>query len=234
MNLLYVEDDLEAQAYVGRALRESGFVVSTAADGRKGLELAIEREYDVVVLDVGLPYRDGFEILRGMRQAGVRSPVLFLTAHGEVSKRIEGLNLGADDYLAKPFAFAELLARIRAIARRQRGELAGDRLQVADLLFDAERHAVTRAGRRIHLTPKEFQLLEYLMRNAGFVLSRTMISEKIWGYGLESYSNAIDVHINTLRKKVDRDFATKLIHTTKGIGYVLEDRSAERGEEPDA
>jgi DNA-binding response OmpR family regulator len=234
MNLLYVEDDLEAQAYVGRALRESGFVVSTAADGRTGLELALEREYDVVVLDVGLPGRDGFEILRGMREAGVRSPVLFLTAHGEVSKRIEGLNLGADDYLAKPFAFAELLARIRAIARRQRGELAGDRLSVADLLLDSERHAVTRAGRRIHLTPKEFQLLEYLMRNAGFVVSRTMISEKIWGYGLESYSNAIDVHINTLRRKVDRDFATKLIHTTKGIGYVLEDRSAGRNEASDA
>ena len=234
MNLLYVEDDLEAQAYVGRALRENGFVVSTAADGRKGLELALATDYDVVVLDVGLPGRDGFEVLRGMREAGVQSPVLFLTAHGEVTKRIEGLNLGADDYLAKPFAFAELLARIRAIARRQRGDLAGDRLQVSDLVLDAERHAVTRAGRRVHLTPKEFQLLEYLMRNTGFVVSRTMISEKIWGYGLESYSNAIDVHINTLRRKVDRAFGAKLIHTTKGIGYVLEDRSATGSPQPDA
>jgi DNA-binding response OmpR family regulator len=234
MNLLYVEDDLEAQAYVGRALRESGFVVSTASDGRTGLELALQTDFDVVVLDVGLPGHDGFEILRGMRRAGVRSPVLFLTAHGDVSKRIEGLNLGADDYLAKPFAFAELLARIRAIARRQRGDLVGDRLQVADLALDSERHAVTRAGRRIHLTPKEFQLLEYLMRNAGYVVSRTMISEKIWGYGLESYSNAIDVHINTLRRKVDRDFATKLIHTSKGIGYVLEDRSHSAAADLDA
>jgi DNA-binding response OmpR family regulator len=226
MNLLYVEDDLEAQTFVGRALRENGFVVSTAADGRRGLELALATDYDVVILDVGLPERDGFDILRCMRAAGVQSPVLFLTAHGEVGKRIEGLNLGADDYLAKPFAFAELLARIRAIARRQRGDLAADRLQVADLTLDAERHSVTRAGRRIHLTPKEFQLLEYLMRNTGFVASRTMISEKIWGYGLESYSNAIDVHMNTLRKKIDRDFPSKLIHTVKGIGYVLEDRSA--------
>jgi DNA-binding response OmpR family regulator len=233
MNLLYVEDDLEAQTFVGRALRENGFVVSTAADGRQGLELALATDYDVVILDVGLPGRDGFEILRCMRAAGVQSPVLFLTAHGEVGKRIEGLNLGADDYLAKPFAFAELLARIRAIARRQRGDLAADRLQVADLSLDAERHSVTRAGRRIHLTPKEFQLLEYLMRNTGFVASRTMISEKIWGYGLESYSNAIDVHMNTLRKKIDRDFDPKLIHTVKGIGYVLEDRSAGGGADRD-
>jgi DNA-binding response OmpR family regulator len=225
MNVLYVEDDLEAQAFVGRALRESGFVVDTVSDGQRGLERALETDYDVVILDVGLPGKDGFEVLRRMRAAGVSSPVLFLTAHAEVERRIEGLNLGADDFLAKPFAFAELLARIRAIARRQRPGAAAGRLRVADLELDSERHAVTRAGRRIHLTPKEFQLLEYLMSNAGYVTSRTMIAEKVWGYGFESYSNAIDVHVNSLRKKVDRDFEPKLIHTVKSIGYVLEDRS---------
>jgi DNA-binding response OmpR family regulator len=224
-----VEDDLEAQAFVGRALRENGFVVDAASDGPRGLELALGSEYDAIILDLGLPEKDGFEVLRRLRAAGVATPVLFLSAHAEVSKRIEGLNLGADDYLAKPFAFAELLARIRAIARRQRPDGAEGRLQVADLVLDAERHAVTRAGQRVHLTPKEFQLLEHLMRNEGFVASRSMIAEKVWGYGFESYSNAIDVHVNSLRKKVDREFEPKLIHTVKGIGYVLEDRSAEGG-----
>jgi DNA-binding response OmpR family regulator len=225
VNVLYVEDDLEAQAFVSRALRENGFVVDTASDGEKGLQQALAADYDVVILDVGLPEKDGFEVLRRMRASGVEAPVLFLTAHADVTKRIEGLNLGADDYLGKPFAFAELLARLRALARRQRDGGVGGRLQVADLVLDADRHAVTRAGRRVHLTPKEFQLLEYLMQNAGYVASRTMIAEKVWGYGFESYSNAIDVHVNSLRKKVDRDFEPKLIHTMKGIGYVLEDRS---------
>jgi two-component system OmpR family response regulator len=225
VNVLYVEDDLEAQAFVSRALRENGFVVDTAPDGELGLEQALAGDYDVVILDVGLPAKDGFDVLRRMRSAGIAAPVLFLTAHADVTKRIEGLNLGADDYLAKPFAFAELLARLRALGRRQRDGGSGSRLQVADLVLDAERHAVTRAGRRVHLTPKEFQLLEYLMRSTGFVASRTMIAEKVWGYGFESYSNAIDVHVNSLRRKVDRDFEPKLIHTMQGIGYVLEDRS---------
>jgi DNA-binding response OmpR family regulator len=229
VNVLYVEDDLEAQAYVGRALRENGFVVDTASDGDVGLDRALAADYDAVILDLGLPGKDGFEVLRRMRAAGVTAPVLFLSAHAEVGRRIEGLNLGADDYLAKPFAFAELLARIRAIARRHGSGAGAGRLQVADLELDAERHAVSRAGKRIHLTPKEFQLLEYLMDSAGYVASRSMIAEKVWGYGFESYSNAIDVHVNSLRKKVDRDFEPKLIHTVKGIGYVLEDRSAEAG-----
>jgi DNA-binding response OmpR family regulator len=227
VNVLYVEDDLEAQAFVGRALRENGFVVDTASDGQRGLELALGADYDVVILDVGLPQKDGFDVLRRLRAAGVDTPVLFLTAHAEVGKRIEGLNLGADDYLGKPFAFAELLARIRAIARRHRPDGASACLQVADLALDTERHSVSRAGRRVHLTPKEFQLLEYLLRNAGYVASRSMIAEKVWGYGFESYSNAIDVHVNSLRRKIDRDFEPKLIHTVKGIGYVLEDRSVE-------
>jgi two-component system copper resistance phosphate regulon response regulator CusR len=207
MKILYVEDDPEAQAFVSRALRESGFVIDTAGDGETGFELASAGAYDVLILDVKLPGMSGFELLRRLRRAGVSVPVLFLTAQGEVADRIEGLELGADDYLAKPFALAELLARLR------------------DLVVDSERHYVERGGKRIQLTPKEFQLLEYLALNTGYVLSRSMIAEKIWGHGFESYSNAIDVHVNNLRKKVDRGSAGKLIHTVKGLGYVLEERA---------
>jgi two-component system copper resistance phosphate regulon response regulator CusR len=158
----------------------------------------------------------------------VNAPVLFLTAQGEVGSRIEGLELGADDYLAKPFALAELLARIRAVARRQQRQAKDGVVRVGDLAVDTERHHVERGGRRVQLTPKEFQLLEYLALNAGYVVSRSMIAEKIWGQGFETYSNAIDVHVNNLRKKVDRG-AAKLIHTVKGLGYVLEERHDEGG-----
>ncbi len=225
MKVLYVEDDLEAQAFVGRALRESGFVVDLADDGAAGLDLAIGGGHDVIVLDVRLPDMDGFEVLRTLRSRGHETPVIFLSAQGEVTDRIEGLNLGADDYLTKPFAFAELLARIRAIERRLLRTTSNGVMCVADLELDLERQAVRRSGQAIHLTPKEFQLLEYLMRNTSYVVSRTMIAEKIWGQGFENYSNAIDVHVNNLRRKVDRDFEPKLIHTRKGLGYVVEDRS---------
>lgn len=226
MKILYVEDDLEAQAFVGRALRESGFVVDLADDGPAGLETAIGGGHDVIVLDVRLPGLDGFEVLRRLRREGNETPVIFLSAQGEVTDRIEGLNLGADDYLTKPFAIAELLARIRAIERRLLRIAPDGVMHVADLELDTERQAVRRSGQAIHLTPKEFQLLEYLMRNESYVVSRTMIAEKIWGQGFENYSNAIDVHVNNLRRKVDRDFEPKLIHTRKGLGYVIEDRSA--------
>lgn len=225
MKILYVEDDLEAQTFVGRALRESGFVVDLADNGATGLELATGGGHDVIVLDVRLPDMDGFEVLRTLRSWGNETPVVFLSAQGEVTDRIEGLNLGADDYLTKPFAFAELLARIRAIERRLLRTAPDGVMRVADLILDIERQAVRRSGQAIHLTPKEFQLLEYLMRNMGYVVSRTMIAEKIWGQGFENYSNAIDVHVNNLRRKVDRDFEPKLIHTRKGLGYVIEDRS---------
>jgi two-component system copper resistance phosphate regulon response regulator CusR len=224
MKVLYVEDDPEALAFVSRALRESGFVVDTAGDGESGLELASAGAYDVLILDVKLPGMSGFELLRRLRRGGRDVPVLFLTAQGEVSHRIEGLELGADDYLAKPFALAELVARVRAVARRRLRLSAEGVVRVADLVVDFERHYVERAGKRVQLTPKEFQLLEYLATNAGYVVSRSMIAEKIWGHGFESYSNAIDVHVNNLRKKVDRG-ARKLIHTVKGLGYVLEERA---------
>jgi DNA-binding response OmpR family regulator len=224
MKILYVEDDPEAQAFVARALRESGSVVDTAGDGVTGLELAVAGVYDVLILDVKLPGIDGFELLRRLRRSGVDVPVLFLTAHGEVSDRIQGLELGADDYLAKPFALGELMARLRAVVRRHLRQPMDGVLQVGDLVVDADRHHVERAGKRIQLTPKEFQLLEYLALNSGYVVSRSMIAEKIWGHGFESYSNAIDVHVNNLRKKIDRSGSRKLIHTMKGLGYVLEER----------
>jgi two-component system copper resistance phosphate regulon response regulator CusR len=223
VKILYVEDDPEAQAFVSRALRESGFVVDTAGDGETGFALASAGAYDVLILDVKLPGMNGFELLRRLRRGGISAPVLFLTAQGEVGSRIEGLELGADDYLAKPFALAELLARIRAVARRQQRQARDGVVRVGDLVVDTERHHVERGGRRVQLTPKEFQLLEYLALNAGYVVSRSMIAEKIWGQGFESYSNAIDVHVNNLRKKVERGGA-KLIHTVKGLGYVLEER----------
>ena len=227
MRILYVEDDLEAQAFVKGALEENGIAVDIASDGITGLSLAMSGDYDAAVLDVMLPELSGMEILKKLRAARIETPILFLTAQAEVSHRIEGLNLGADDYLPKPFAFAELLARIEAVVRRHVGDTTSAELTVSNLVLDSERRAVFRNGVRIELTHKEFQLLEYLMQNAGAVISRAMITEKIWGYGFESYSNAIDVHVNHLRRKVDRDYEPKLVHTVKGAGYILEDRTGE-------
>jgi len=226
MRLLYVEDDLEAQSYVRDALRDTGMDVDIAGDGRLGLTKALEGDYDVAILDVMLPELSGFEVVKHLRAARIETPVLFLTAQGEVSHRIKGLNLGGDDYLSKPFAFAELVARIRAVARRRR-EPRDAVLRVANLSLDPERRAVYREELRIELTPKEFKLLEYLLRNAGSVVSRSMITERVWGYGFESYSNSIDVHVNHLRRKIDRSYDPKLVHTVKGVGYILEDRTNE-------
>jgi heavy metal response regulator len=224
VKILYVEDDPTARAYIRRGLSESGFEVDVADDGARGLELASSGAYDLLLLDVMLPERDGFELLRSLREEGVDTPALFLSARSEVSDRIQGLNLGADDYLAKPFAFAELVARIRAIARRATTESDQGRLEIADVVVDVARHRVTRGGEEIELTPKEFQIFEFLMRNAGQVVSRTMIIERVWGYGFDPYSNLIDVHMNRLRRKIDRDPRTRLIHTLKGVGYILEPR----------
>jgi DNA-binding response OmpR family regulator len=225
MKILYVEDDPIAREYIEKGLREHGFVVDAAADGQTGLERARGGHYDLLLLDVMLPERDGFDLLRELRSEGIETPVLFLSARGEVGDRVKGLNLGADDYLPKPFAFAELLARVRAVSRRRLGEPTSGVLRLADLELDVRRHLVERAGRRIELTPKEFMLLEYLLRHAGHVVSRTMITEKVWGYGFETYSNLIDVHMNHLRRKIDREFEPKLLHTVKGVGYVLDERT---------
>ena len=232
MRILYVEDDPEAREFVQKALAQHGYVVDLAEDGAVGLERATGETYDLLVLDVMLPDLSGFEVLRRLREQGVETPALFLTAQGDVSNRIEGLNLGADDYLAKPFAFAELLARIRAIGRRSLDRPPAERMEIADLVVDVKAHRVERAGRRVDLTPKEFNLLVYLVQNASQVVSRTMLVEKVWGYGFDAHNNVIDVHVNRLRKKVDRGFGTKLIHTVKGIGYVAEDRGEDSaGEE---
>lgn len=232
MRILYVEDDPTAREYLQRGLREHGYRVDVEADGDAGYARAREIGYDLLLLDVTLPGRDGFDLLRALREAGVVTPALFLSARGEVTDRIRGLDLGADDYLAKPFALAELVARIRAIARRRTAEPGDGRVVFAGLELDAHRHTVHRGGRLIELTPREFQLLEYLMRHAGQVVSRAMITEQVWGHGFESYSNLIDVHVNHLRRKIDRDFDARLLHTVKGIGYVLDDRSRSSADEP--
>jgi DNA-binding response OmpR family regulator len=225
MKILFVEDDPTTRQFIERGLARHGFVVDVAADGEEGLRRGLTGAYDLVVLDVMLPGRDGFELISDLRRRGIATPVLFVSARGEVSDRIRGLDLGADDYLPKPFAFAELVSRVRAIARRHLGEPPDRILRVADLCLDLNRLTARRGEQRIELSPRQFALLTYLMRNQGFVLSRTMITEKVWGYGFETQSNAIDVHITLLRRKIDRDFEPKLIHTVRGSGYVLEDRS---------
>jgi len=224
VKILYVEDDPTARSYIRRGLTESGFAVDVAEDGARGLELASTGAYDLLLLDVNLPERDGFELLRSLRDDGVTTPALFLSARSEVADRIRGLNLGADDYLPKPFAFAELVARIRAIGRRASAESDEGCIEIADVVVDVARHRVTRGGEEIELTPKEFEIFEFLARNAGAVVSRAMILERVWGYGFDPYSNLIDVHMNRLRRKVDRDRGARLIHTLKGVGYILEPR----------
>lgn len=225
MRVLYVEDDPTAEAYIARGLSEQGYEVEVAPDGDRGLARALEVDYDLLVLDVMLPGRDGFDVLRELRARGITTPVIFLSARGEVGDRVTGLDLGADDYLKKPFSFSELLARIRAVTRRRSGRPSEAIRRVADLELDPRRRRVCRAGAPIELTPKEFALLECLVESEGVPLSRTMIIEEVWGYDFGSYSNVIDVHINHLRRKIDRDFEVKLIHTVKNVGYVLEDRS---------
>lgn len=226
MKILYIEDDPTAREYIEKGLREHGYVVDVAADGNRGLELALSSAYDLLILDVMLPEIDGFEILKEVRNFGLDTPALFLSARDQVNDRVHGLNLGADDYLTKPFAFAELLARIQAVARRRMAEPKDGVRRIADLELDVHRHKVTRAGELVELTLKEFTLLEYLITHQGHVLSRTMIIEKVWGASFDTFSNVIDVHINHLRKKIDKGSGTKLIHTVKGVGYVLEERAS--------
>jgi two-component system copper resistance phosphate regulon response regulator CusR len=223
VKLLVVEDEAKAAAYLRKGLAENGFVVDVAAAGDEGLERARAGDYDLVVLDVMLPGRDGWSVLSELRRAGKQTPVLFLTARDAVRDRVKGLELGADDYLVKPFAFSELLARIRSILRRGPARVP-DTLRVADLELDLPGHKAGRAGRRLDLTPREFALLALLARRSGEVLSRTLIAEQVWEMTTDSASNVVDVHVRRLRAKVDDPFDRKLIHTVRGIGYVLEDR----------
>ncbi|KZC22660.1 DNA-binding response regulator [Rhodanobacter thiooxydans] len=224
MKILVVEDEPKAAAYLKRGLEESGFVIDCAGNGEDGNHLAQTGNYDLIILDVMLPVRDGWSVLAELRRSGMTTPVLFLTARDAVHDRVKGLELGADDYLVKPFAFSELLARVRTLLRRGPARQA-TMLSVADLEIDLLRHRATRAGVALELTPKEFLLLSFLMRRAGDALSRTLIAEQVWDINFESDSNVLDVHLRRLRSKVDDPFEKKLIHTLRGIGYVLEERA---------
>ncbi|TGU71544.1 response regulator [Geomonas terrae] len=222
MRLLIVEDELKTATFLKRGLTENGFVVDTAHNGEDGLHLVLTGTYDLVILDVGLPERSGWSVVTEIRQHGKGLPVLFLTARDTVTDRIKGLELGADDYLVKPFSFAELLVRVRTILRR--GPLRNeDTLQIADLTIDLNRHRAFRSGTRLDLAPKEFSLLSLLARRAGEVLTRTVIADQLWDMNFDSGTNVVDVAIRRLRTKVDDPFPQKLIHTIRGVGYVLEE-----------
>jgi heavy metal response regulator len=222
MRVLVVEDNPDMGPYLEQGLREHGFAVDLVTDGNVALDYAETGVYELLILDRMLPGRDGLEILRRLRAADIRTPAIFLTAKSAVIDRVEGLDAGADDYLAKPFSFAELLARIRVVLRRG-PELQPSVLRVADLSLDPTTHAVERSGQRVELSAKQFALLQYLMRHAGQVVSRTMIQEHVWNYEFDGLTNVVDVHINRLRNKVDRGFDRALIHTLRGVGYVLRD-----------
>ena len=222
MKILVVEDEPKTGDYLKQGLSEAGFVVDLARDGRDGLHQALMDAYELVVLDVMLPGIDGWQVLQGIRKAGKDIPVLFLTAKDSVEDRVKGLETGADDYLVKPFAFAELLARVRTLLRRGRMGKESDALKAADLELDLIRRRVVRAGRKIDLTAREFALLELLLRRQGEVLPRSVIASQVWDMNFDSETNVIEVAIRRLRAKVDEGFAPALIHTVRGMGYVLE------------
>jgi heavy metal response regulator len=220
MRILVIEDEAKMAAFIKRGLEEEGAAVDVSPDGEDGLFRAKAATYDVVILDITLPLLDGIEVCRRLRQDRIATPVLLLTARDSVDMKVRGLDSGADDYLTKPFAFAELLARIRALRRRDRAEV-NMRLQIGDLLLDPLTRKVSRASLPIQLTSKEFALLECFMRHPDQVLSRTVLAEKVWDETFDAFTNVIDVYVNYLRNKIDRNFPTKLIHTVRGAGYVL-------------
>ena len=223
MRILVVEDDRKVASFIRQGLEEEGHTVETAADGGVALDLLLEGEpYDLIVLDVMLPGRDGFAVLKAARKGGVRAPVIMLTARDSVADKVTGLDLGADDYLAKPFAFEELLARVRALFRRG-AERRAPVLRVTDLTLDPATRKVARGERRIELTTREWALLEYFMRNAGRILTRPMLVQHVWGLDFDPESNIVDVYVGYLRRKVDGPQERKLFHTIRGAGYVLKD-----------
>jgi two-component system, OmpR family, response regulator len=223
MRVLIVEDDARAAGYLANALKESGHASELAADGQTGFECARTAEYDVLIVDRMLPGRDGLSLIEGLRNEGVRTPVLILSALGAVDDRVKGLRAGGDDYLTKPYAFSELLARVEALARRSAPEKASTSLTVGDLVLDRLAHQVTRAGETIALQPREYRLLEYLIMNAGQVVTRTMLLEHVWDYHFDPQTNVIDVHISRLRAKIDKNFDRPLLHTVRGAGYMIRD-----------
>jgi two-component system copper resistance phosphate regulon response regulator CusR len=228
MRILIIEDEKRIQDFLSRGLESAGYAVDAAGDGNTGVEMVHATEYDLIILDLNLPDIDGLQVLQKIRNRKVSPPVLILSARDAVDDRVKGLELGADDYLVKPFAFVELLARVRALLRR--GQPTPERLQVGDLQLDCIRRKVTRSNENIELAPKEFSILEYMMRNRGRPLSRTMIVEHVWDMDYDGLTNIVDVYIRHLRSKIDDRFPTKMIHTVRGIGYMLDtpERPAER------
>ena len=226
MRILLVEDDARVAAHVTKGLGEDGHVVDHLADGRDGLYRAAAETYDVIILDRMLPGIDGLTILQTLRGAGNRTPVLVLSALGEVDERVRGFKAGGDDYLIKPFALSELTARLEALVRRGPAQQQQTQLVVADLKMDLLRREVQRAGRRIELSAREFRILEYMMRHAGQVLTRSMLLENVWDYHFDPQTNIIDQHVSRLRQKIDRDFDQPLLHTVRSVGYVLRSPSA--------
>lgn len=222
MRLLLVEDEQRLSEVLKKGFVEDGYAVDQAFDGEDGLAMAMDEPYDAVVLDWSLPKMEGLEVCRRLREGGKNVPVIMLTAKNELEDKLRGLNSGADDYLTKPFAFAELKARVLALLRRNTQQVK-PQLQVADLVLDPLTHEVTRSGKVLKLTPKEFAMLEYLLRHKGEVISRTQITEHVWDYNFDSMSNVVDVFVATLRKKVDGPFEKKLLHTVHGVGYKIEE-----------
>jgi two-component system OmpR family response regulator len=221
MHALLVEDDRAIAAFVARGLREAGFAVDHVADGTAAVEAAAGRSYDVAIVDVMLPGLDGLAVIDRWRGSGITTPVLILSARRSVDDRVRGLQAGGDDYLVKPFAFAELLARVQALVRRATRTPEPTTLRVGSLTVDLLSRKVTREGREIELRPREFALLEYLMRNAGTVVSKTMILSRVWDYNFDPQTNVVDVLVSRLRERIDRPFATKMVQTVRGVGYVL-------------
>ncbi len=222
MRILVVEDEKKVANFIKQGLEEEGYAVDWAPDGQAGLVLALDGVHDLIILDLNLPKMDGLKVLQEIRKAKIKSPVLLLTIRAMIEDKVLGLDAGADDYLTKPFSFQELLARIRALFRR-RSEAEPAMLQVADLTLDPSRRLVRRGNEKIDLSTKEFALLDYFMRNPGRVLTRTMIAEHVWDYDFDTATNVIDVYVNFLRKKIDADRAVKLIHTIRGVGYVMQE-----------
>ncbi len=220
MRLLIVEDEKKVASFIKRGLEEEGYAVDVARDGEEGLAMALDGVHDLFILDIGLPKMNGLQVLGELRKRNVATPVLLLTVRATIEDKVLGLDAGADDYLTKPFAFQELVARIRALLRR-RAEGSPALLTFSNLVLDPARRAVSRGGQKIDLTAKEFSILEYFMRNAGRVLTRTQIIEHVWDYDFDTGTNLVDVYVNYLRKKVDSDREPKLIHTVRGVGYVL-------------
>jgi two-component system OmpR family response regulator len=223
MRILLVEDDVKIASFIIKGLKAAGYAVDHALDGEEGLHMGLTEPYDTAIIDIMLPKRDGLSLIERMRKEKIRTPFIILSAKGSIDDRVKGLQAGSDDYITKPFAFSELLARVQALIRRASGLAEPTRLTVGDLFLNLLTREVTRGGKRIDLQPIEFSLLEYLMRSAGRVVSKTMIMEHVWAYNFDPQTNVVEARICRLRDKIDRDFNKKMIHTVRGVGYVLKE-----------